>query len=105
MENRIIHEAVSVKNATLMYIYETKTYSLIHYETEILRIVNGEITVIKPVSNTSSRAINQVLQFLNIPQPITKLTKDINGKSVKVLKNEFNNKHKELNYNNKEELV
>jgi hypothetical protein len=69
------HEKVTVKNASLVcrcdipVKYEptrsfTGNYDLWHYTTVIMRIRDGQITVIKPCSRSSIRAINQTLMFL-----------------------------------------
>jgi hypothetical protein len=62
----IILNAVKVKNAFLSRDNQGN-YELQHYNTIILKITNdGEITLIKPCSVTSTRAINQTLQYLDI---------------------------------------
>jgi hypothetical protein len=70
---RFIHEAVKVKNAKLLFDYETRTYHLIHYDTEILTIKyhsadirSVEITKCLKCSNSSTRAIYQATDFLGI---------------------------------------
>ncbi len=70
---RPINDACKVKNASLFFNYDTNKYHLIHYDTEILRIykpfddripLNVEIAL--KCSNSSTRAIMQVLDFLGI---------------------------------------
>lgn len=64
---RFIDDAVRVKNAKLVYDYNTEKYSLIHYDTEILTL-DKNLNVLKALkcSNSSTRAINQALDFLKI---------------------------------------
>lgn len=66
---KILHDAVRVKNAHLIQIdseYGTK-YVLQHYDTIILEVVNNEVLLIKPnISKSSSRAINQAFEYLNM---------------------------------------
>ena len=78
-ELRFIHEAVKVKNAKLIFDYETRTYHLIHYDTEILTVKyhsadirSVEITKCLKCSNSSTRAIYQATDFLNISRSYVK---------------------------------
>jgi len=74
---RPINDACKVKNASLFFNYDTDTYHLIHYDTEILTInkiseniqetdIRYEIVKALKCSNSSTRAIMQVLDFLGI---------------------------------------
>jgi len=63
-----IHEAVKVKRANLMKIGQDGQtdvkYVLQHYDTIILEVINGEVIIISKISNSSTRAINQALEYL-----------------------------------------
>ena len=66
----IVHNATSVKNAVLVHNTEDKTYHLIHYDTEILSFSeNKEIFLALQCSQSSTRAINQVVKFFNLQPP------------------------------------
>ena len=55
-------------NQTLLFDKDTKTYSLISYSTEVLRVVNG-YTVLdeySKISTTTSKHITQAKNFLGI---------------------------------------
>ena len=76
---RFMHEAVKVKNAKLIFNYDTRTYHLIHYDTEILTIKyhsadirSVEITKCLKCSNSSTRAIYQATDFLGIDRKYVK---------------------------------
>ena len=80
---RPINDACKVKNASLFFNYDTDTYHLIHYDTEILTInkiseniqetdIRYEIVKALKCSNSSTRAIYQVTDFLEIPRGIVK---------------------------------
>lgn len=74
---RPINEACKVKNTSLFYNYETETYHLVHYDTEILTVKQGngtdiEITKCLKCSNSSTRAIYQVADFLDIDHSMIK---------------------------------
>ena len=80
---RPLNDIVKVKNASLFFDYETRTYHLVHYDTEIATIKTtidayniDRYTVLKALkcSNSSTRAIYQVTDFLNIPRSEIKLT-------------------------------
>lgn len=73
---KILRDAVRVKNASLIQIdseYGTK-YVLQHYDTIILEVVcnrnkdyEKEVLIVKPnISVSSSRAINQAFDYLNM---------------------------------------
>ena len=59
----IEYDAVKVKNACLINLGDNE-FILQHYKTIILRVEHGEIKVIKPCSPSSTRAINQALDWL-----------------------------------------
>ena len=70
---RPINDACKVKNASLFFNYDTNKYHLIHYDTEILRIykpfddrIGLSVELALKCSNSSTRAIIQVLDFLGI---------------------------------------
>nr|WP_294808225.1 hypothetical protein [uncultured Nitrososphaera sp.] len=44
----------------------TVSYTLVHYNTNVLFVVNGQVKVFAPCSNTTSRAINTVLSYLGL---------------------------------------
>lgn len=68
-----IHEATSVKKANLFYNEDSETYSLIHYDTEILIIgKNKEIVKALQCSQSSTRAIYQVADYLDINRQAVK---------------------------------
>ena len=78
-ELRIISDAVRVKNARLIFDYNTRTYHLVHYDTEILTVKyhsadirSVEITKCLKCSNSSTRAIYQATDFLNIDRKYVK---------------------------------
>jgi len=65
---RILNDIVNVKNATVIFNYESGIYSLIHYDTEIAQIdINGN-KVLKALkcSTTSTKAIYQLTDYLGI---------------------------------------
>jgi hypothetical protein len=64
---RVLNNIVSVKNASVVYDNRDQTYHLIHYDTEIATIKKDN-TIIKLLecSNSSTRAIYQLTDFLNI---------------------------------------
>ena len=67
MTIKTIHEATSVKKANLFYESELKVYSLVHYDTEILRISEDkEILKALQCSASSTRSIYQVADYLGI---------------------------------------
>lgn len=69
----ILNDIVKVKNATLIYDYNKDVYSLVHYDTEIAVITkNGEILKALKCSNTSTKAILQLTNWLGIDQKIVK---------------------------------
>ena len=75
----IINEGCRVKNAKLILDRDTKTYHLIHYDTEILTVKyhNADIRSVEIIkalkcSNSSTRAIMQVADFLNIDKQYIK---------------------------------
>ena len=63
----LIHDATSVKKAVLVHHIDTKTYSLIHYDTEILAF-NEDLEISKALrcSPTSTKAINQVADHFGL---------------------------------------
>ena len=75
---KILTDAVKVKNANLMYTAEKfdDIYELQHYETIILKVRNRNIVEIRPVSNSSIRAINQALEYLNLNTTVKELKKN-----------------------------
>ena len=75
---KILTDAVKVKNANLMYTAEKfdDVYELQHYETIILKVRNREVVEIRPVSNSSIRAINQALKYLNLNTTVKELKKN-----------------------------
>lgn len=63
----ILPEGTTVKKAYLVHHLDTKIYSLIHYETEILT-VSEDKKIIKALqcSSSSTRAIYQVANYLDL---------------------------------------
>ena len=59
----IVFDAVKVKKACLINLGDTE-FILQHYNTIILRVEHSEIKLIKPCSPSSTRAINQALDWL-----------------------------------------
>lgn len=51
-------------------------YELQHYDTIILKVRNKTITEIRPVSNSSIRAINQALAYLELNTTVKELKKN-----------------------------
>ena len=77
---RPINDACKVKNASLFFNYDTNKYHLIHYDTEILRIykpyddrIGLSVELALKCSNSSTRAIMQVLDFLGIDRKSVQL--------------------------------
>jgi hypothetical protein len=81
------HEKITVKNASLVCRCDipvkydptrqfTGNYDLWHYTTVILRIRDGKVTLIKPCSDSSIRAINQCLAFLGFKATCKDIVKD-----------------------------
>jgi hypothetical protein len=70
---RVLNNIVSVKNASVVYDNRDQTYHLIHYDTEIATIAKDK-TIIKVLkcSNSSTRAIYQLTDFLNIDREVVK---------------------------------
>ena len=110
MENkptiRPINDACTVKNASLFFNYDTNKYHLVHYDTEILTInkiseniqetdIRYEIVKALKCSNSSTRAIMQVLDFLGIDRnsvqlkPFSKFVKYNMSTSVRYNKNQL----------------
>ena len=82
----VIHDAVKVKRAILMKIesdLDTK-YVLQHYDTIILEIVNGEVIIISKISVSSTRAINQALDYLQF-----NLAREFRGKTAQEIVKDF----------------
>ena len=79
---KILTDAVKVKNAALMHSKEDSfshyddVYELQHYETIILKVRNREVVEIRPVSQSSIRAINQALEYLNLNTTVKELKKN-----------------------------
>ena len=79
---KILTDAVKVKNAALMHSKEDSfshyddVYELQHYETIILKVRNKEVVEIRPVSNSSIRAINQALEYLGLSTTVKELKKN-----------------------------
>jgi hypothetical protein len=72
---RILPDIVKVKNAYVVFDYSKGIYSLFHYDTEIAQInINGN-KVIKALkcSSSSTRAIYQLTDYLNIDRKSFKL--------------------------------
>jgi hypothetical protein len=76
---RSLNGICKVVCSSLFFDYETRTYHLVHYDTEILTIKyhnadirSYEIVKCLKCSNSSTRAIYQVTDFLNIPRVIVK---------------------------------
>jgi hypothetical protein len=81
---RIINGPVTVKNAHLIYDAATETYTLQHYDTIILQVVNSEVLDIKPVSKSSIRAINQALRYLGFSFTAADIKRDWQKKGIYV---------------------
>ena len=75
----VIRGAVKVKNAQLMKVGEYK-YVLQHYDTIILEVINGEVIIITNISNSSNRAINQALEYLQ--HELNKEYKGLTGQAI-----------------------
>ena len=75
---KILTDAVKVKNASLMYTAEKfdDIYELQHYQTIILKVRNREVMEIRPVSQSSIRAINQALDYLGLNTTVKELKKN-----------------------------
>ena len=103
---RPLNDICTVKNASLFYDYNTDQYHLVHYDTEILTInkiseniqetdIRYEIVKALKCSNSSTRAIYQVTDFLNIPRqdiklvPYTKFVKYNMSNNIRKKKNEL----------------
>ena len=76
---RPLNDIVKVKNASLFFNYDTNTYHLVHYDTEILivkqyhaDIRSREIIKALKCSNSSTRAILQVTDFLQLDRQYVK---------------------------------
>ena len=76
---RALNGISKVVCSSLFFDYETRTYHLLHYDTEILTIKyhsadirSYEIVKALKCSNSSTRAIYQVTDFLEIPREIVK---------------------------------
>lgn len=66
----IVHSACRVKKAYLVHDLVNDTFSLIHYDTEIMTIdKDRKITKALKCSNSSTRAIKQVCEYFNIDMP------------------------------------
>jgi|SRR6187431_2485475 len=77
---RALNGICKVKNASLFFDYEKGIYHLVHYDTEILTLAStpdNVPTILKALkcSNSSTRAIYQVTDFLNIPRDKVRLQK------------------------------
>ena len=99
---RTINDACKVKNACLFFNYDSNKYHLIHYDTEILRIykpyddrIGLSVEIALKCSNSSTRAIYQVLDFLGIDRdsvelkPFSKFVKYNMSTSVRYNKNQL----------------
>lgn len=65
-------------------------YTLIHYDTEILRVYNGKIIKCKPVTKSTNRILKQALHYLKTKeQNINQISLRLNGKSVTDMMQEF----------------
>jgi hypothetical protein len=76
---RALNGISTVVNSSLFFDYDNRTYHLVHYETEILTVKyhsadirSYEIVKALKVSNSSTKAIYQVSDFLQIPRDIIK---------------------------------
>ena len=70
---RPLDRICTVKNTSLFFDYTSGIYHLVHYDTEILTVMsnvdnNPTITKALKCSNSSTRGIYQVTDFLNIPR-------------------------------------
>ena len=81
---KVLNDAVSVKKAVLIKSTETSdnientTYTLQHYQTIILVVRNGKIELMKNhISVSSTRAINQALEFLGFDKKARELEKEL----------------------------
>ena len=82
---KIIREAVSIKNADLIcQSEELGHYYLQHYDTVILVVRNREVTLIKPCSHSSIRAINQALSYIGINATCKDIVKDFTSKGLTI---------------------
>ena len=88
---RILSDIVNVKNATVIFNYDTGIYSLIHYDTEIAQIKDNQVLKALKCSNTSTKAIYQLTDYLEIDRqevkkhfkPFNKFVKYKTGNNIK----------------------
>ena len=81
---KIINEAVKVKNAKL--IQDGNDFHLVHYDTEILTVINDKITAIYPMTLSSTRAIQQGLEYLGFSNDLNSIDqycREVHGKGRK----------------------
>ena len=93
---KVITEAVTVKNAVMIRTTdeeENTFYSVIHYDHEVLKIVNNQIVNMFPVSMSTIRAINQALDYLGIDESIDDFCRRT-GIDVKAMKRDFKDNRK-----------
>lgn len=84
-----IKDAISTGNTRFIK-FGPKSYSIRHYKHEILRVTNGKIKKLLPVSRSSYSAIVQGLKYLKLPaNNVKELCEKINGKSMKDLQAEW----------------
>ena len=89
---RILNNIVSVKNAYVVFNYDTNTYHLFHYDTEIAIITkDNKIVKVLKCSVSSTRAIYQLTDHLNIDR---KTVKSSMVKFTGFIKYSFGNKIK-----------
>ena len=66
---KFVTGAVKVKNAIMIRSIEKNDdviVRVIHYDHEVLKVVNNQIVNMLPVSMSTNRAINQALDYLGI---------------------------------------
>jgi hypothetical protein len=86
---KIIKDALTTSNTKFIKTGKN-SYSIQHYKHEILRVTNGKIKKLLPVSRTSYSAIVQGLKYLKLPANNVKdLCMKLNGKDMDTLQAEF----------------
>lgn len=95
---KILPHISRVKNTVLVHdLTMYHSYRLFHYDTEILTLeydrFKTKLNVVKclPVSNSSSRAIQQVLTHFDIEESPKELYESLSNKKLKDLRKAFKN--------------
>ena len=100
---RALNGICTVKNTSLFFDYDKNQYHLVHYDTEILVIKqyhadirSREIVKCLKCSNSSTRAIYQVTDFLQLDRQYVKKSMVKFDKFAKYKTGEVNKKKNEL---------